>query len=427
MSRLVDSLWEGSPDAHGPRRARRPCRYQAYIPDELAATNLEFDGDLAADLVDAEVALASFDALAMASGDLEQLARFLLRAEAVASSKIEGLTIGSRRLARHEAKTAHGEPSQDETAESVLGNIAAMRMAVDDIANVPEVNADHVRALHRALMDRSPTPELGGVVRTTQNWLGGNSFNPCDADFVPPPHEIVEALLDDLCDFINRDDMPAVVQAGLAHAQFETIHPFADGNGRTGRALIHVVLRRRKVATSFVPPISLALATNSSGYIGGLTAFRYVGEPGTKPAREALSTWLEVFITATRRAVADAGQLGVDLGALESRWKSAVASRRGSTAERALTVLLTHPVTTVDDLASLTGVSFQAANTAVTRLVDAGVLTSTGSAARNRLFEARDVFTLLTKYERSLATLSGDTRAEQPVRRVPDRLAVERG
>jgi Fic family protein len=217
-----------------------------------------------------------------------------------------------------------------------------------------------------------------------------------------------------------------VAQAGLVHAQFETIHPFADGNGRTGRALIHVILRRRNAATSFVPPVSLALATNTSGYISGLTAFRYVGEPDTKAAGEAVSRWLEVFITATRRAVADAGQLGADLAVLESQWKAAVASRRGSSAERALTVLLTHPVVTVDDLASMTGVSYQAANTAVTRLVDGGVLTSTGSAARNRLFEARDVFTLLTKYERSLATLSGDTRADQPARPVPDRL-IERG
>ena len=422
MSRLVDSLWEGSAEAHGPRRTRRPCRYQAYVPDGLAAAKLELESDLAADLVDAEVELASFDTRAKASGDLEQLARFLLRAEAVASSKIEGLTIGSRRLARHEAKIAHGEPSRDETADSVLGNIEAMRMAVDDIAKVPEVSTDHVRALHRALMDRSPNPELGGVVRTTQNWLGGNNFNPCEADFVPPPPEFVEPLLEDLCDFINRDDLPAVVQAGLVHAQFETIHPFADGNGRAGRALIHVTLRRRNAATSFVPPVSLALATNSSGYIGGLTAFRYVGEPGTKTAAVALSRWLEVFITATRRAVTDAGRLGEDLAALESRWRAAVASRQGSTAERALPVLLTNPVITVDDLASLTGVSFQAANTAVTRLVDAGVLTSAGSAARNRLFEARDVFTLLTKYERSLATLSGDTRADRPARPVPDRL-----
>ena len=84
MSRLVDSLWEGSPEAHGSRRTRRPCRYHAYVPDGLAAAKLELDSDLAADLVDAEVALASFDAQATASGDLEQLARFLLRAEAVA-------------------------------------------------------------------------------------------------------------------------------------------------------------------------------------------------------------------------------------------------------------------------------------------------------------------------------------------------------
>ena len=422
MSRLIEALWEGAPDAYGSRKSRKPCRFRAYVPDELAVENLELESDLAADLVDAEVALASFDARATASGDLEQLARFLLRAEAVASSKIEGLTIGSRCLARHEAKIAHGEPSRDETADSVLGNIEAMRMAVGDIAKVPAVNNDHVRALHRALMDRSPTPELGGVVRTTQNWLGGNNFNPCDADYVPPPPEFVEPLISDLCDFMNRDDMPAVVQAGLVHAQFETIHPFADGNGRTGRALIHVVLRRRNAATAFVPPVSLELATSSSRYIGGLTAFRYLGEPGTKTAREAYSRWLEVFITATRRAVADAGQLSSDLDALESRWRVAVTSRRGSAAERALTVLLTHPVVTVDDLASLTGVSFQAANSAVTRLVDSGVLTSTGSAARNRLFEAQDVFTLLTQYERSLATVSGDTRDEQPARRVPDRL-----
>jgi len=422
MSRLVESFWEGTLDAYGSHKSRRPCRYQAYVPDELAAATLELEGDLAADLVDAEVALASFDAKATAGGDLEQLARFLLRAEAVASSKIEGLAIGSRRLARHEAQIAHGEPSRDETADSVLGNIAAMRMAIGDIAKVPEVGVDHVRALHRALMDRSPSPELGGVVRATQNWLGGNNFNPCDADYVPPPPEYVEPLLKDLCAFINRDDMPAVVQAALVHAQFETIHPFADGNGRTGRALIHVVLRRRNAATSFVPPVSLALATNSSGYIGGLTSFRYVGAPGTKVAGEAFSRWLEVFITATRRAVADASQLSSDLAALESRWRVAVTARRGSAAERALTVLLTHPIVTVDDLASLTGVSFQAANMAVTRLVQSGVLTSTGSAARNRLFEARDVFTLLTKYERSLATASGDTGFERPVRQVPDRL-----
>lgn len=421
MSRLIDSLWEGSPDAFGPRRARKPCRYQAYLPDPLMDLELDLAGDLAADLVDAEVALASFDAKALASGDLEHLARFLLRAEAVASSKIEGLTIGSRRLARHEAKVAHGEASIDETANAVLGNIEAMRLAVGDIAAAPTIDMNHITELHRALMALSPTPEIGGSIRTTQNWIGGNDFNPCQADFVPPPPDQVERLLADLCAFANRDDVPPVAQAGLVHAQFETIHPFADGNGRTGRALIHVVLRRRGAARSFVPPISLALATNSSGYVSGLTKYRYVGKPGSAAARAGLTDWFNVFIAATQRAVADAGQLGEDLAALAAHWRVMVTARRGSTAQRALPILLTHPVVTVDDVASLVGVSFQSANSAVATLTEAGVLTSTGNAARNRLFEARDVFALLTKYERSLATVSGDTRNDGPVRPVPGR------
>ncbi len=421
MSRLVEALWEGSPDAHGPRRSRRPCRYQAYIPDNLETIKLALDHSLAADVVDCEVALSAFDTQSKANAELEQLARFLLRAEAVASSRIEGLTIGSRRLARYEAKIAHGETSHDQTAESVLGNIESMRMAVFEAATFPQVTIEHLKALHKELMERSPTPELGGVIRREQNWLGGNQFNPCDADFVPPPPEFVEPLLEDLCEFINRDDMPAVVQAGLTHAQFETIHPFADGNGRTGRALIHIVLRRRRAANVFVPPVSLALAANSTGYINGLSAFRHVGEPNTPEATKAIEGWLEVFIAATRRAVTDAAALGADLASLEQAWRAALTSRKGSTADRALTILLTNPVVTVDDLATLTGVSFQAANTAVSQLVKAGVLTATGTAARNRLFEARDVFSLLTKYERSIATTSGDTRNERPLRAVPAR------
>jgi Fic family protein len=387
----------------------------------LQTLEVALENSLAADVVDAEVALSTFDTQSAVNAELEQLARFLLRAEAVASSRIEGLTIGSRRLARHEARVAHGEVSHDQTAESVLGNIDSMRTAVFEVAVAPRITTRHIKALHKELMDRSPTPDIGGVVRTQQNWLGGNEFNPCNADFVPPPPEFVEPLLEDLCEFINRDDLPAVVQAGLAHAQFETIHPFADGNGRTGRALIHVVLRRRQAVNVFVPPVSLALATNSAGYINGLTAFRHVGEPNTPGTLKAMQDWLDVFIAATRRAVNDAQALGVDLANLEQEWSGNLMARKGSTAQRALRTLLSNPVVTVEDLAILTGVSFQAANTAASQLVKAGILTATGSSARNRLFEAPGVFRLLTKYERSIATASGDTRSEQPQRAVPAR------
>src|SRR5204863_7533443 len=113
-----------------------------------------------------------------------------------------------------------------------------------------------------------------GRIRSVQNWIGGSSFNPCSAAFVPPPPDHVEALLADLCAFVNDDSLPAVAQAAIAHAQFETIHPFRDGNGRAGRCLIHVVLRRRNVTPMLVPPISVVLATNARQYIAGLVDFR---------------------------------------------------------------------------------------------------------------------------------------------------------
>src|SRR5207302_3067265 len=138
-----------------------------------------------------------------------------------------------------------------------------------------------------------------------QNWIGGNDYNPCGADFVPPPPEFVPDLLLDLVAYLDSDDYSPLVQAAIAHAQFETIHPFADGNGRVGRALIHAVLRRRGLAPRYVPPISLVLATESRSYIGGLTAYRYMGEPTSAAAQEGVANWMGTFASATARAVQD--------------------------------------------------------------------------------------------------------------------------
>src|SRR5512139_89251 len=113
-----------------------------------------------------------------------------------------------------------------------------------------------------------------GRVREEQNWIGGRLGNPSDAAFVPPPEDLVLPLLEDLVAFMARDDLPAAPQAAVAHAQFETIHPFIDGNGRVGRALVHVVLRRRGLAPRYVPPVSLVLAADAKAYVAGLTAFR---------------------------------------------------------------------------------------------------------------------------------------------------------
>ena len=128
--------------------------------------------------------------------------------------------------------------------------------------------------MHATLLNTPGDARIAGVFRTRQNWIGGTENSPRGAAFIPPPETEVSSLIEDLCRFINRADLPPVVQAAIAHAQFEAIHPFADGNGRVGRCLIQVVFRRRHQGLRFVPPVSVILATNAEAYIGGLTAFR---------------------------------------------------------------------------------------------------------------------------------------------------------
>ena len=274
------------------RRDRQGCDYDAYLPDPLADWNLTVTADVAADLADAEAAIRELNDAGTRHVSLEGLARFLLRAESVGSSKIEGLDANPRRLTSAEAAIALGGDVSDRVAVEVLGNIAAMESAVHLATKADSFHLDDLLRVHQTLMSTSPTPQLGGIIREEQNWIGGSSFNPCRAAFVPPPPEHLGDLLTDLLDYVNRDDHSPLTQAAIAHAQFETLHPFADGNGRTGRALVHVVLRRRGIAPAFVPPISLVLATWSRDYIDGLMTFRHLGEPDS--AERSGSTTISV-------------------------------------------------------------------------------------------------------------------------------------
>jgi Fic family protein len=422
MGSFSDALWRPDPATYGPRRSRRPCRYSPYTPDLLAAMPLDLPAAVTADVSDAERALVRLGQDERAP-DLEALARFLLRAEAIASSKIEGLVVNTRRLARHEAKVAAGIRDPDATADAVLGNVVAMQVAVDRVARSPHVDLQSILDIHRALMSHSASPEIAGVLRHRQNWIGGSDLTPCGADFVPPPPEVVSDLLADLCSFIDDDRTSPVVQAAVVHAQFETIHPFADGNGRTGRALIHVVLKRRGLTPGVVPPISLVLATRSKDYVAGLTAYRYDGAPEGLAAAAAVADWVETFASAAQRAARDAMDLARLVAGVENRWRERVRPRRGSATDRLLRQLIAAPVIGAEDVGRLTGASRAASFTAVDTLVRAGVLHQVGSAARNRLFEAPDVFAALTGYERALATESGDTRQEKPARPTPARMA----
>jgi Fic family protein len=417
---VIRGRWTSSFDGMS-RRDRQGCEYDAYLPDPLAGWDLALPADLVADLSDAEAAIRRLNTSATSHVSLEGLARFLLRAESVASSKIEGLEAGPRRLLDAEVVLAQGGDAADRIAVEVLANVAAMEAAVEIGASTDTIILDDLLGIHWVLMQRSATPGIGGAVRTTQNWIGGSSYNPCSAAFVPPPPETLDALLDDLLAYVNGDDHPALVQAAVAHVQFETIHPFADGNGRTGRALIHVILRRRGLAPRFVPPISLVLATWASDYIGGLTAYRHVGTPDGPERSKGALAWLRTFAAAAHRSCSDAEADATKIAALDTRWRQRLGRVRAKSAVELLLDLLPGvPVITVDSAARLIGRSEMRTGEAVNRLEAAGVLRQRNvGRQRYRVFEAVDVVDLFTGLERALASPTGDTATTPPARRVP--------
>src|SRR5580693_316735 len=348
MVEVIRKHWASDAGTGLARRDRRACDYDAYVPDALSKRPILLTGDTAADVADAERAIAVFDAQATSLLDTEALARVLLRAESVASSRIEGLEAGARRLLRAEAAIRLGERPADITATEVLANIDAMAQAVRTIRPGGLITLDGLLSFHERLLAGTRLHRYAGSLRSEQNWIGGSSYNPCTASFVPPPPEFVHDLLEDLCNFCNTDSLPAVAQAAIAHAQFETIHPFVDGNGRTGRALIHLVLRRRGLATRVLPPVSLVLATWAADYVLGLEATRYRGPASSADAQDGLDLWIGRFAAACQRAVGDAASFEARAQELEGEWRARLGQvRAGSATDLLLRALPGAPVLTV--------------------------------------------------------------------------------
>lgn len=425
MSELSKHHWQSRLAGSGISRLdRRSCDYEAYIPDPLLGRHFVFEGDVVADVADAEAAITRLNAQASALLDTESLARILLRAESVASSRIEGLEVGARRLLHADAARSLPEASTDVTASEVLGNIDAMIYATERIPDGSPITPELLLEIHRRLLAGTSLQLHAGRLRDVQNWIGGSDHNPCSADYVPPPPELVPALIEDLCAFCNSEELPAVAQAAIAHAQFETIHPFVDGNGRTGRAIIHLVLRRRGLAPRVLPPVSLVLATLARDYVRGLMASRYIGPSDSPPASAGINTWVAIFAAACTRAVDDARGFEERAANLQAQWRARVGRVRANSATDLLLQRLPGvPVLTAESAAVLLGRTFKPANDATQRLLEAGILRQITVGRRNRAYEAPEIIDAFTDLERQLASPGADTRTSPPARTVPRRRA----
>jgi Fic family protein len=375
-------------EALGGRSARRGFTFEAYVPAPIAEQGFTLESDLAAAAANAEAACRELDEEPPELANFEPLARQLLRAESVASSRIEGLILSHRRLAKADFSGTH-----DITAQGVLANVRALERAVELGGSVESLERAHLEEIHRILFEGTRDEARGGRIRTEQNWIGGSASTPRDAEFIPPPPDLVPGLVDDLCEFCNRVDLPASIQAAIAHVQFETIHPFFDGNGRVGRALILIVLRRRGLSRSYLPPVSLVLAGEAGRYVAGLGSWRRGDE----------DDWYRVFIDALYRAATGARHFAAGVAALQERWMKKAGNPRGGSGPRQLIELLpSQPIIDVRTAAELLGGSAERSRQAIARLEDAGVLRQTSVGKRSRAWESVGLFDLLDRFERDL-------------------------
>lgn len=382
---------------HGPKppRGDRQFReFDAAVPPAIADRDLRPGPEAAAALAAATAAVDVLDR--SATIDLSALAGSLLRSESVASSRIEHL-----RASQCDVGIAMLREGVKGAAAQVAANVRAMAEAVRLGEATAPRTVDDLLEIHRILLGPEPAQqEWAGRLRAVQNWIGGSFHSPRDALFVPPPPGLVAPLTADLVRFCNRTDVDPIAQAAVAHAQFETIHPFADGNGRTGRALVHVVLRRRRLTTRTVVPVSTVLLADVEAYFAGLADYR----------AGRLDVWLARFAAATSHAASAGLRLAGELGDLRDEWWEAARPRRGSTGARLIDVLLRQPVVDIDTLRVPSsaeddvsaGVADKNLYRAIDRLVAAGVLTEVSGGGRNRVWAALDVLDLLERFEASL-------------------------
>ena len=384
------------------RSWRQALTYRAYVPPRLEGLSMGLSFGLAQLLAEAERSLRDLQAGRRGrtrnvqtrhfGQDFEALAHQLLRSESVASSRMEGSRVSHRGLARALYDPAAATP----TTRAVVGNVRAMERAIQLGTSRAEFKLDDLRTIHGVLVESAGEPGDPGEVRSSQTWIGGTDVWPHDADYIPPPPDKVLGLLLDLCAFVNRTDLPGLLQAAMAHAQFEAIHPFLVGNGRVGRCLIHVVLRRRGLTPRFLPPVSVVLGNNVTAYVDGLRDYR----------AGRIEDWCGLFARSTSIAADRATDLATRIEDIKTAWfERAARPRRDSSAAKLLGVLSLRPVVDVPATQRLLGVSDEAARLALISLERRGILKRMGPARYRRAWVAEDMFLLLDDFDDSMGSV----------------------
>lgn len=393
--------------------------YFPYTPEKIFGKNLILSSATINAISTATGALATLESSGAVLTATEPLARLLLRSEAIASSQIEGLSVNSKKLMEREALTELNVSQRiDSTEASVLANIHVMHESVSSVCAGDVITLEDLQEINRGVLAGTNMEREGGKVRMQQNWIGGSSCDPVGAAYVPPVPEKVPELLEDLFDFINDARVPVLARAALGHAQFESIHPFADGNGRTGRALMLMILRSGGVVSRTIPPISLSIASDKQRYLSILNAYR-----SEQPLEETgvMDELVAYFCQRCLDACGLATIFEKRMELLVEDWRVRAHVRANSAASELMRLLPGNPVVSIQSVARLTGRSREAARNAINSLVAVGILTQNARNKKSNLYTADEVLSEFTTLERAGATHGHDTAHGTPAKPVAQR------
>jgi Fic family protein len=375
------------PSGPGMQRRERAGRYitqiggyRAFIPLPLPPDPpVDLGGAMQRLLSDADRALGRLDGSIQTLPHPDLFVMMYVRKEAVLSSQIEGTQSSLQDLLAAEAEVLG--PDRPRDVEEVVNYVRAMNHGLARLATLP-VSVRLICEIHRELLEGVRGSHLApGTVRMSQNWIGPGGCTLAEATFVPPPPADVPNALHELEKFLHRDDdLPLLIKVGLAHAQFETIHPFLDGNGRVGRLLITFLLSERQVLQKPVLYLSHYFKRHRQQYYEHLQAVRDAG---------AWEDWLAFFLRGVTEVSIEAANTARRILLLREEDRRTITEHLGRAAgngHRVLEYLYERPIISVEDVRALTGVSYAAANKLVDRLVDHGIVSEITGQRRNRRF-----------------------------------------
>lgn len=379
------------------RYVSQAAGYRAFLPEPLPPIPpIRLEGNLQSLLSLADRALGRLDGSIQTLPNPDLFVFMYVRKEAVLSSQIEGTQSSLQDLLSAEAKMF--SPDLPTDVDEVVNYVNAMNHGLECLSVLP-VSVRLIKEIHERLLHGVRGARLTpGELRTSQNWIGPGGCTLGEATFVPPPPHEVPTALGSLENFLHSgSDLPQLVQIGLAHVQFETIHPFLDGNGRIGRLLITFLLCQREILLKPVLYLSHFFKRHRAEYYERLQAVRDHGQ---------WEEWLAFFLRGVSEVSREATDTARRILALREDHRTAVTTRIGRAAGNGLRVLESlyqRPVVTVADVQSLTGTTYTAANNLVSSLTDLGILVEATGYKRNRVFRYQPYIDLF-----------GENPAEEP-------------